>query len=65
MIQGDAEPTDQRCSGVPLCACAEPSTGDVVPLDSAAYHGVEAVFNGKNYWVNMQEAPSVAVCRAM
>eukprot|EP00667_Euglena_gracilis_P002299 EG_transcript_2300 len=45
---------------VPAPFFIEPSTGDVVPLDSAAYHGVEAVFNGKNYWVNMQEAPSVA-----
>jgi hypothetical protein len=31
-------------------------------MDSPTLLGVESVFNGKNYWVNMQEAPSVAVC---
>eukprot|EP00668_Euglena_longa_P014791 GGOE01018816.1.p1 GENE.GGOE01018816.1~~GGOE01018816.1.p1 ORF type:complete len:876 (-),score=304.14 GGOE01018816.1:111-2354(-) len=39
----------------------EPSTGDVAPLDSPAYLGVEAVFSGKNYWVNMQETKRAAM----
>ena len=44
---------------------SEPSTGDVVPIDSTAYLGIESLFNDTNYWVNMQETPSISVCNSV
>lgn len=32
----------------------EPSTGVCTPVRSANYHGIESLWNHKNYWVNMQ-----------
>jgi hypothetical protein len=32
----------------------EPSTGHLVPLRAGHYHGVQAVWNHDNFWVNLQ-----------
>ena len=37
----------------------EPSTGTVYPIADAPYQAIEAVWNHKNYWVNMQEFDDV------
>lgn len=37
----------------------EPSTGDFFQADDGGYLGVEAVWNHRNYWVNMQQPSSV------
>ena len=33
----------------------EPTTGEPHPLDWEGYLGIESLWNGKNYWVNMQD----------
>jgi len=35
----------------------EASTGNTCPTDESPYLGIEAVFNHKNYWVDMQQCP--------
>ncbi len=33
----------------------EPTTGVPYPLDWEEYHGIEVLWNHRNYWVNMQD----------
>ena len=40
--------------GVPEMVFIEPSTARVYPVSESPYLGIEAVWNAKNYWVNMQ-----------
>ena len=39
---------------VPEMLFVEPSTARTYPVSSSPYLGIEAVWNAKNYWVNMQ-----------
>eukprot|EP00752_Nemacystus_decipiens_P018589 g16667.t1 len=41
--------------GVAGVSYVEPTTGAVYPTSAAPYLTVEALFNAKNYWVNMQQ----------
>eukprot|EP00903_Cladosiphon_okamuranus_P016150 g14905.t1 len=41
--------------GVMGMSYVEPTTGAVYPTSAAPYLTVEALFNAKNYWVNMQQ----------
>ena len=41
--------------GVTGVSYVEPTTGAVYPTSAAPYLTVEALFNAKNYWVNMQQ----------
>ena len=41
----------------------EPTTGVSHPLNWEHYHGIEVLWNHKNYWVNMQDcSQGVQVC---
>ena len=40
--------------GVPEMLFVEPSTARIYPVSESPYQGIEAVWNAKNYWVNMQ-----------
>lgn len=31
----------------------EPTTGRFFAFDNSPYHGIEAIFNDKNFWINM------------
>lgn len=41
--------------GIPADFFIEPTTGQAVSVTCADYLGIEAAFNSKNYWVNMQD----------
>lgn len=37
----------------------EPTTGRTYALDSSPYHSVQAIFNNKNFWVNLDATRSI------
>ncbi len=41
----------------------EPATGDVVPIDSDEYLGVESVFNNENFFINQQDCTQAGIAR--
>lgn len=48
--------------GVPEDFFIEPSLGETASVRSEDYLGIEAVWNSKNFWVNMQVRPPTLRC---